>query len=175
MKKAKKTALAGILSALTVIILLLGSIFEVLDMSMAAISSFITVLACIELSGKYPLLIYATSSAVSLLLLPNKYGVLLYILFFGYYPIIKRKLDTGVKSKLLRRLIKLLIFAFSMAAVELLYFFVFAVKIEEGFTASAVLFTVAVAVIADAILDIALDRLTAVYIIKWRKYIEKYL
>lgn len=85
----KKIALAAILSALGVIVLLLGSIFTMLDLTMVAIASLLVVMAVIELGGWYPYLIWLVTGTLSLLLLPSKFAAILYMIFGGIYPILK--------------------------------------------------------------------------------------
>lgn len=85
---------AAILVALGVILLALGALVEVLDLSMAAIASLCVVFAAIELKGKYPYMVYFGISLLSVLLLPIKTPALLFALFAGYYPIVKRLLES---------------------------------------------------------------------------------
>ena len=174
MKTVKKTALAGLFSALSVVILLLGSIIDVLDMSVAAIASFIVALILIELKGKYPWLVYAVVSVLSTILLPNKFGVLLYVCFFGWYPMLKFVLDSKLKNAALRALCKFAAFALGTASMLLLYVKLFSgVIFEEG--QNLIALTVILSVLAFFVYDLALGRLLLLYCVKWRKYIEKYL
>ena len=89
MKNTKKIALASILSTLGVIVLLLGSIFTMLDLTMVAIASLLVVMAVIELGGWYPYLVWLVTGTLSALLLPSKFAAILYIIFGGIYPILK--------------------------------------------------------------------------------------
>jgi len=93
MKNTKKLALASILSALGVVILLLGSIFTMLDLTMVAMASLLVILAVIEIGGWYPYLIWLVTSALSLILLPSKFAAILYLIFGGIYPILKAKFE----------------------------------------------------------------------------------
>lgn len=89
MKNTKKIALAAILSALGVIILLLGSIITVLDLTAVAMASLLIMLAVIEIGGWYPYLVWLVTGLLSVLLLPSKFTALLYLIFGGIYPILK--------------------------------------------------------------------------------------
>ncbi len=89
MKNTKKIALTAILSALSVIILMLGSVITVLDLTMAAIAALLVMLVVIEVGGWYPYLMWLVTSALSLILLPSKFIGLLYLVFAGIYPILK--------------------------------------------------------------------------------------
>lgn len=174
MKRIKKIAFSGILVSLSVVVLFLGSIFEVLDLTVAAVASFITLLAIIELGSYFPLLIYLASSVLGILLLPNKYGALIYCLFYGFYPILKIKIEAKFKSKFLKISLKLLLFVISQIAIELLWIFLFsAIYINEGIWLIA--FSIILSVFTFIVFDMALSVLSRLYTLKWRKYIKKFL
>ena len=81
------------LAALGTVLLSLGSLLEVLDLSVAVLASFLCIYAVIELPPTYPWMIWLTTSVASLLLLPQKSPALFYALFAGFYPILKEKLE----------------------------------------------------------------------------------
>lgn len=85
----RKLTAAALLAAFGVVLLGLGALVEVLDLSMAALASLFVVFAVIELGGAYPYLVYGVTAVLSLLLLPSKTPALIYALFAGYYPILK--------------------------------------------------------------------------------------
>ena len=174
MKSVKKTAFAGIFTALSVVILFLGSVIETLDMTVAAIASFVIMLAVIELKTYFPVFIYVGTGIIGFLLLPNKYGVLIYCLFYGFYPILKTWLEARCRRRGILFLIKLLIFAVSQYTVELLWIFVFASGAWEG-TLPIIAATVALALVTFVVFDFALSYITAVYMHRWRNYIKKFL
>ena len=76
-----------------VALLYVGSFIEVLDLSAAALASFCCLFAVIEFGGVYPWLIFAVTGILSVILAPYATGGWFYILFFGYYPIVKDKLQ----------------------------------------------------------------------------------
>jgi hypothetical protein len=86
---AKKTALAALMSALGVVILYVGSIITVLDLTTIAIASLLIFVAVIELGGAYPWLMWAVTGILAMLLLPSKEAAMIYLLFGGPYPIFK--------------------------------------------------------------------------------------
>ena len=71
------------------IILLIGTLTQILDLTMVVITSLAIVLAVIEIGNPYPWLIYAVTGILTLLILPDKAVALEYILFGGIYPIFK--------------------------------------------------------------------------------------
>ena len=102
--QTKYLALSSVLSALGVILLYLGSILQLLDLTMVAIASLIVTFAVIEMKGRYPLMIWGVTSFLSLLLLPDKFGALCYFLLCGFYPILKPHLaEDGVQALVERK------------------------------------------------------------------------
>ena len=115
---AKKISFSSILCALSVAILFLGSVIEVMDISVAAIASFLIIVCMIEMGGYMPHLVYMATSTISFLLLPTKTVVLIYILFFGFYPILKKYLE--MLPPLISWLSKLFVFNI---VITIYYFF----------------------------------------------------
>ncbi|MBQ4317185.1 MAG: hypothetical protein IJC20_02950, partial [Clostridia bacterium] len=93
MKSSKKVALSGIFSALCVIFLFIGSVFQTLDLSAAAMASIVILVSFIELGKKWACGVYAVASILALLLLPYKTAAAVFALFAGFYPIIKEYLN----------------------------------------------------------------------------------
>lgn len=97
MKQSSKVALGGMLVALSVVILI-PSAMELFVYALPAMAGILTMFAVIELDKKWAAGIYAATSILGLLLVPNKEAVVIYAVFFGYYPILK----AVVESKLPR-------------------------------------------------------------------------
>ncbi len=92
-KRTLKLAFSAMLSALGVVILYLGAVINVLDLTAVALTSLFVFFAVIELGPPFPYLIYAVTSLLSLLLLPDKFAALAYLLFGGIYPIFKEMFE----------------------------------------------------------------------------------
>ena len=82
-KNTKRLTVSAMLSALSVTLLYLGSFIEVLDLSMAVLASLFTVVMVIEYGKGAPWSVFLVTSALSLILLPQKLPALMYALFFG--------------------------------------------------------------------------------------------
>lgn len=171
-KKSKKTdtkrlTMCAMLAALGVVLLYVGSIIEVLDISMAVIASLTCIIAVIEYGKSSPWAIYAVTSVLSLILLPNKTPAAFYALFFGFYPILKEKFEK--RSRVLCWILKEAVFNVSLAAMGAATYFLTTTGNNELF--SSPIFIVATVVAAELIFilyDIALTRLISFYIIKLR-------
>ena len=117
--RSKPVALAGMLSALAVVFLLLGAMVELLDLSAAAMASLVVMAAIIELGKRWACGVYAVSALLSVLLFPQT-ATVAFAMFLGYYPILKVFLDR-IKPVLLQYAVKLLCFnAFLLAAFWLI-------------------------------------------------------
>ena len=119
----KRLTVCAMLTALGVIFLGIGALIEVLDISMAVIASICVIIPMIEYGKGAPWMVYAAISVLSLLILPSKFPAALFALFAGFYPILKEKLER--KNKVIRWVLKEIIFNVCLAIIMLLYFFLF--------------------------------------------------
>lgn len=116
--ETKKIALASLLCALSVVICILGCVFDMADLAATAAAAVLVALSGVELCGKYPYLIYAATSSLLFLFFPTSTVTLYYILFFGYYPIIRVYLLK--LPKLFSAILKFAIFNLAIIAIFLL-------------------------------------------------------
>ena len=167
-KRTKKLAAAAVLSALGVVILYLASIFEMIDLSVTMFASFLCAFAVEELRGRYPLLIYAVTGILALLLLPQKFCALVYLLFFGIYPVLRPLLLR--LPRLLSWLLRLALFNVSLLLLVLFCRYFLPELAAEGF--GLLLFGAANA--AFVVYDILLTMLLRLYQLKYRKLLGLY-
>jgi hypothetical protein len=162
--KTKRLAISALLSALGVVFLYFGSLIDVLSVSMAVIASVFCIFAVIELGGAYPWLIYAVTGVLSLILLPTKEAAVVYVLFCGFYPILKEKLEK--KKRPVSWILKEVVFNIALAVILLLSELLLTADAAEPWF----IFwgTVVLAEIVFPIYDLALTRLISLYIYKIR-------
>ena len=86
---AARTALAGMLAALSAVMLILCAYTGVMDLTGICVASFFTAVAVVELGGAYPYLVWAVVSVIAFVMLPDKTIAAAYALFGGIYPILK--------------------------------------------------------------------------------------
>ncbi len=164
MKQTRKLTTCAMLSALGVVLLWLGSATAVMEISMAVLASLCCVLAVIEYGKSTPWLIYAVTGALALILLPQKSTALMYLLFFGYYPILKEKFEK--KPRWLSWVLKEVSFHAALIILLLLYKFIFTPAAADPFI--LYLLAVLLAEFVFPLYDIALTRLISLYLIKLR-------
>lgn len=166
--KTKKLTVCAMLSALGVVLLWFGSVIEIVDISMAVIASLLCVLAVIEYGGGAPWSVFGVTALLSLLLLPQKTPAVLYVFFFGYYPILKEKLEK--KPRAVAWLLKEAVFNVALALMLVASRFLLlsgSIEIKSMVLYYAAL--VLLAEIAFPIYDLALTRLISFYLYRLRK------
>lgn len=115
MKKAKITALCGMITALSVVIMLTSTLLPVLMYVLPIVTS-IGVLLVSEIAGeKWGFGVYFSTAVLSMILLTDKETALTYTLFFGYYPLMKNAFEK--LPRVLSRVLKTLVF--NAAAVSI--------------------------------------------------------
>lgn len=169
--KTKSIALCAMMAALCVVILLLGSIITVLDLSCAAAASLVIIFCVIELGGAYPWLVWAVVSVISLLILPDKFGALVFFAFAGHYPVLKRYIER--LPRIAQWAAKLILFNTVLTLI------IWVSKTVLGLAESEMNYTPLVygaSNLTFILYDIALTRLITFYIFKLRhrfKFITK--
>ena len=84
----------------------------------------------IEIDKKWATVVYIAVSILSALLIADKESAVMYIAFFGYYPIVKQPIEKHL-NKYLAWVIKLLIFNISIIASYLLLIYVFNLDMDD--------------------------------------------
>ena len=167
----KKLTVCALLAALGVIIMYVGSLMEVLDISMSVLASLLCVIAVIEYGKSAPWMIFLVTSILAFLLLPNKSPAYFYAVFFGFYPILKEKFEK--KPKVLCWILKEIVFNVCLAGMVVITVFLL---IDPTKSTLINPFTISAAVVlAEAVFilyDIALTRLISFYIFNLRKRLK---
>lgn len=167
-KKSKKIAFCALFSALGIVLMYLGAMVEVLDISMACITSMICVIALAEIGGAYPWLVFAVTGVLSFIILPQKFGALIYICLAGYYPMLKAVIER-TRTRIAEWILKILFFNAAMTVMILLAVFVLAIPDMQKWY---VISLFALGNITFAAYDIALSMLIKLYFLKYRKLLR---
>ena len=116
--ESQKIALCGMLGALSVVLLLIGSALQIGTYAAPMLAAFLIIPVLEEYGPRYALTLYATVSILAVLFVPETELAF----FMGYYPVLRVKLNT-LKTTVLRWVIK---FAVFNAATVLVYLLLFA-------------------------------------------------
>ena len=168
MNKTKKTVLAAILSAIALIMQIIGNIITSLDLSAAALSGMIGMMIRAEMGLMYSILSYITVSFLSILLFPNKLIAIFYICFFGLYPIFKQDIDK--LGKYYCWIIKII--AFNIIFMGLIFLGSSVLKIDDPIFSFSV-FPYLLGNTAFILYDIAMSMIYRLYLTKYRNILFK--
>ena len=175
----KRTATGAILAASATVLLILGGVFEILDMTSAAIASLAILISYLEFGAKSALSVYAASSVISLILFPLATSTIYYVLVLGFFPILKFVVDKKLKKfKLLPMVIKFAVFNAGCAAILILFSKIYGfetvlAEFELGIiTGESVIITIFVMLnVFFLMYDMLLNSLAVIYVKALRKRI----
>ena len=163
-KKTRAVAFAGIISALCVVLLYLGSIVDVLDYSVSALCGILVTLISVEFGNRTGVSVWIVSSILALLILPQKFSALLFVLFCGWYIFVKKLYEK--LPNIVSWILKLATFNVVLAAI---LFITLKVLLIENLGFISIVGIVALSNLVFIIYDILLTKLTFLYIVSWRK------
>jgi len=115
-KKTRAITLSSLFSALAVIFLYIASVWPTGQLGLVAVSSLFVAASVIEAGLVYGLYTFIVSSALGMLLIPDKTAAFLFILFFGFYPLIKCVIER-INGLFPQWLLKFLVFNASLTVV----------------------------------------------------------
>ncbi len=168
MKNTKRIAFSGVAAALSVVIMYIAGITDILSLSGVLVAAFMILFIYIEYGTKTALSVYAAVSIISVLILPDKFSAVVYVLFAGYYPIIMTKLER--KPKLIAWTLKLVCFNAVLIAMTVASRYIAYVEAELPIIEAAVF---VLANLVFVMSDILAGRLIVLYIIKYRPRLYK--
>lgn len=111
----RKLAFGGIFAALVVIILLIESLVPTSKLSLYVVSSFFTAILIMEFGIGTGWVFYVATSILTVIVIPDKLGVVPYLFFFGLYGNIKYHIEK-IRSLVPEYILKLVFFNACLAA-----------------------------------------------------------
>ena len=115
-RKTRVITLSALFAALSVISLYVASIWPTGRFGLVAFSSLFVAAAVCETGLVSGLYVFIITSALGMLILPDKSAPLLYTLFFGYYPVVKSLVER-IRSRVAQWILKLLVFNASLLVI----------------------------------------------------------
>ena len=112
-KKTRTITLAALFSALCVVSLFIASVLPTGQLGLTAVASLFVAAAVVETGYGAGISVFIISSILGMLLVPNKTAPLLYLMFFGYYPVYKNLIER-INRVILQWILKLIVFNASL-------------------------------------------------------------
>lgn len=135
----------------------------------------ILVMMVIEFGSKWATAAYVVISLISLLF-GEKEAASMFLLFFGYYPILKAFLER-IHSRIVEYLLKFMVFNIGIISATALSVFVFQIPFSDG-RSNIWIFAILLLLAGNVIFivyDIALSRVISYYLIKIQPKIRSFL
>ena len=181
----RRIAMCAVLCALAVVMLGLGAIIEVIDITAAAVASLVLLPILLCYGTRYAWLSYAVTGVLGVLLMPQSLGAWMFAGLTGFYPIVKQRLDR--LPRVLSWAVKLLL----LAAVLLLYLGIFYFILlggegslfdaflkgfgEEDGTPLMAWAVIILSLFTYILFDLLIDRLLILYYLRWQKRVERWM
>ena len=161
------------IAALSVVIMML-TIIPVMTYAAPAFAGILLMVVVIEINKKWAFGVYAAAGILSLLLVTDKEAAVMYVAFFGYYPIIKAVLESKL-PRAVEWIVKFLIFNVTMVASYFVLIKVFGISMEDmnELGKYGPLILLALGNVVFVVFDIAITRIATLYIIKWQKQFRR--
>ncbi|MFA9423706.1 MAG: hypothetical protein ACERLG_09015 [Sedimentibacter sp.] len=115
--KSKEIAYLGVLLGLNQLFIVLSSVIETNTVALFAAASGIVGIVIVELGVKSGVAFYLASCVLGFFLTFNKVEIIIYIIFFGLYSIVKHVIEIKLFSKKTQFLAKFIFFNLSLAAM----------------------------------------------------------
>ena len=179
MRKSTQVALGGLASSLCLVLMFMTGLFPFATYALPAMAGIILIIIVIENGPSTAWLVYAAVSMLSMFVVPDKEAALIFIAFFGYYPILKQAIEKNIKFKPFQIILKFL--TFNTAIITMYTILIKFIGASEAIaemgalgTAGAILLLV-LGNITFVIYDFALTLLITVYFKVLRKKIIKHI
>ncbi len=174
MKQSSKTALGGIISALSVVLMLLTAVIPFMSYALPLLAGALLIIMVIEISKSWAFIVYVAVSLLAFFVVPDKEAATFYIAFFGYYPIIKSTLEKHLPV-VVEWIVKFAIFNAAIVAGFFFSTYVLGIPFDdiEGLGKYGLPALLALANVVFVVYDIMLTKLVTLYLYKFRKSFRK--
>ena len=122
-KQTMQVAFSAVIAALATVVMALAGIIPVATIALPALSGLCVIPVVYEFGVRWGFGVYAVVSVLSFFLVADREAALMYIVFFGYYPVLFAYFG-HIRRRWLRVLVKLLVFNAAMALETLAALFV---------------------------------------------------
>ena len=175
MKQSSKCAIGGITAALSLVLMISVAVVPFLTYALPAVAGAMIIFIVTEIDKKWAFGVYASVSVLGIFLVPDKEVAVMYLALFGYYPILKRIIETKVK-KPFSWVLKILTFLVTMTVSYYLMIKLMGVTLDEmdTFGMWAIPMLLGFGAMAFVLYDIMLSKLVIIYKFRWRKYFKRY-
>lgn len=166
---ARKISFIALLIAITVVLLWISAIMPTARIAFIAAAGLVSAAAVVEYGIGGGAFCFAGAAILGAIFVQDKGNVIIYLIFFGYYPIVKSLIER--LGKLLPEwILKIILFNLALAIVCVVYYFGFLPGIDAGYSPLIVFL---LGNIVFPIYDIGMTKLISLYINRISKHIRR--
>ncbi len=166
-RKSTQVAIGGVAAGLCLLLMFMTGMIPFATYALPAVSGIVLIAVVAEMGWRTALVVYATVSLLSIGIVPDREATLLFIFFFGYYPVIKGLLER-LPFKPLQLLVKFAIFNATMVFSYIVIIYVLGIPdILESFGdfgRYSALVILGMGNLVFAVYDFALTNISIVYL-----------
>ena len=175
MKQSSKVAIGGIVAALSLVMMISVAIVPFLTYALPAEAGTFIAFIVYEIDKKWAFGVYTAVAVLGMFLVPDKEVAVMYLAFFGYYPVLKSFLESKMR-RLPGWIIKILSFNVTMSVSYFLMIKLMGLTLDEldKYGLWAVPMLLGAGTLAFILYDNALSKILLLYELRWRKYFKRF-
>lgn len=168
MKQSSKTAVCAMVAALSVVVMML-TVIPIMTYTAPAFAGLLLIIVVIEIDKRWAVGVYVAVSVLGLLIAADKEAAVMYLAFFGYYPILKAVLESHL-PRWAETVLKFLIFNVAMIGCYFVLIKVFGMPMDDmnELGKYGPLILLGMGNVVFLLYDYALTKLVIVYQMKWQ-------
>ena len=133
-ENTRNLAVSGLATALNIVLMFLSSYIQINTLAFLFLGSVLSAIVLLETNKRYAVICFVATSILCVLLIPDKQMVFYYILFFGWYPLLKLLAESR-RNRIVEWIIKLAAFHIILVIGGALFYWLFHINLlETGFT-----------------------------------------
>lgn len=175
MRESYKTTICGVTASLALVLLLLTYMNPFLTYTCPPFAGALLILIMIEVNNNWAFGTYSAISLLSLFLLSDKEAAVMFVGFFGYYPMLRTIMEQKIKIKSFRYILQLLLYNAAMMLSVLVCMFVFGVNYDDfgEFGKYSFLIIIMLMNVIFILYDFLLDKLIRAYHLVWQEKLHR--
>ena len=175
MRESYKTTICGVTASLALVLMLLTYVNPFLTYTSPPFAGVLLILIMLEVGIGWAFGTYTAIGLLALFLLSDKEAAVMFIAFFGYYPMLRAKFEFIIKNKIIRYILELLIYNLSMAVSVVVSMFVFAVDYDDFGDLGKIGFVILILLmnVIFILYDFLLSKLILAYRLSWQKKLRR--
>ncbi len=170
MKNTQKTAIGGLTTAFVCVIMMFANLIPIGQYAIPALAGMVIFMMSFVSGVRWGIYSFAASAVISFIICADKETAMCFVMFFGYYPLLKIALER-IKVKALSFIIKLLVF--NAAAMTVYWICLYIFGINQNFELFGLNLPLVFLLIFN-IIFICYDRMLTLYEKQYRKKITKF-